>query len=162
MIETHQLDIMMGQDWRHELPPVCLECGYDLTGCVSDRCPECGIYFSRRELAKYINDLKLELRVLRSVNDWVRAGAVMAFSGLVLLLVGWTVGRCWVPLLVPMTRVFATLISAPAFFLSLSVLRVIRLPRWSREWLAEPIRFDLAFGAAVLSALAVGGAFLLP
>lgn len=162
MIKTHDLDIMMGQDWRHELPPVCLQCGYDLTGCVSDRCPECGIYFSRRELARYINDLKLELRMLRSVNDWVRAGAVMVVSGLVLFLTGWTMGRLWIPLLIPIVRTFAFLLAAPSFFLSLSVLRVFRLPRWSREWITEPIRFDLAIGTGLIAAITIAGVFLLP
>jgi hypothetical protein len=27
--------------------PICVHCGYDLTGCPSNRCPECGIVTSR-------------------------------------------------------------------------------------------------------------------
>lgn len=31
------------QRWRHRMPPgTCTKCGYDLTGNVSGRCPECG------------------------------------------------------------------------------------------------------------------------
>jgi len=162
MIDTQELDIMMGTDWREVLPPVCLECGYDLTGCVSDRCPECGIYFSRRELAAYINNLKLELRVLRSVNDWVKGGFWIAVAAMGILLLGWTFGRLWSLPIIGLSRVMACLLAFPAFCLSLSVLRILRLPVWSREWLAVPVRYELAFSAVLMSLLAGAGAFLLP
>ncbi len=162
MIDTHHLELMMGRDWRGELPPVCLECGYDLTGCVSDRCPECGIYFSRRELAEFINNLKLELRVLRSINDWIKTGFWLGSVALACLLLGWTFGRLWAPLLTPIIRVFACLFAFPAFCLSLSVLRILRLPAWSRQWISVPVRYELAFCAMLFSLLAGAGAFLLP
>ncbi|GMU38620.1 MAG: hypothetical protein KJ057_03975 [Phycisphaerae bacterium] len=162
MIETHDLDLMMGDDWRQSMPPVCLECGYDLTGSVSDRCPECGIYFSRRELSEYINSLKLELRVLRSVNDWIKAGFWLALIALACLVLGWVVGRMYVPLISPLGRLMACVFALPGFCLSLSVIRVYRLPAWSRQWLTAPIRFDLATGGILMSFLAGVGAFFLP
>lgn len=162
VIETHDLDLMMGDDWRQSMPPVCLECGYDLTGSVSDRCPECGIYFSRRELSEYINSLKLELRVLRSVNDWIKAGFWLALIALACLVLGWVVGRMYVPLISPLGRLMACVFALPGFCLSLSVIRVYRLPAWSRQWLTAPIRFDLATGGILMSFLAGVGAFFLP
>ena len=85
MIDTHILELLAGDEWRADLHPFCLHCGYDLRGSVSDRCPECGTAFNRKELEREAYALKNRLRQLETVHDWIGVGMRIAVAGAVVV-----------------------------------------------------------------------------
>ena len=42
ILTRSQLRQMLRKTLREQGVPICILCGYDLKGCVSDKCPECG------------------------------------------------------------------------------------------------------------------------
>ena len=139
MIDTHTLDRMLGDDWRHYLPPVCMDCGYNLAGSVSDRCPECGVTVSRRQMERYVSNLKIELRLLEHVGYWVQAGVVLAAVAISVLGLGFVLAQAYGPTFLDVARVVSCLLAFPAFWMGLSIIRIYRLPAWARDWVSiEP------------------------
>ena len=130
--ETSQLERMLGDEWNEALPPVCLDCGYDLTGLPGNRCPECGNVFIRGEVKRQAREMIHQLRQLRNCNDMLRLGwyigsACGGATGLLALLGMWDSGF-WT-----MGGIFGLLGGFPTIALGLQVLRVMRLPAWARE-----------------------------
>ncbi len=154
MIDTHILDLLMGGDWHPDLHPFCLHCGYDLTGSVSDRCPECGHAFSRKEIEREAYALKTQLRQLDTVNDCVRIGFRLGVIGSALVvptvLFKWT--GWWGAAL---GSVAGIVCGVAAFFLGLTVLRLARLPAWARQRLPTPVNYGMAYGAVFLGVILV-------
>ena len=92
-----ELEHMAGCDKPDDVAPFCLTCGYNLTGVVSARCPECGHYFDFKEWQKQVAELKSQIRDVENAVRCVPNGLKVAIGGAVVLGLGWAVGpgTCW-------------------------------------------------------------------
>ncbi|MCH7813522.1 MAG: hypothetical protein IID40_05825, partial [Planctomycetes bacterium] len=113
---------MAGQPWIHKLPPSCPNCGYNLTGLTSPRCPECGVVFRRKEVEQRARELSVETVRLRGVNDVPRVGFKVAVIGYLVVGFGFLID------LSTFTRIVGVVAGVVAFGLGLSVFRALRLP----------------------------------
>ncbi len=132
-LEVSHLERLLGDEWREALPPICLDCGYDLTGLPSNRCPECGNVFVRADVVRQARQLRNQLRQLRTSNDLLRFGWYLglgAGGGLAILAV---LGFVVHPEFRTMGSIFGLFGGVPTTGLGLQVLRVLRLPVWARE-----------------------------
>lgn len=77
--DVNYLERLLGEEWTEDLPPICLDCGYNLTGLSGNRCPECGNVFTPAEVRLQARDIRNELRQLRSCNDMLRLGWYFGF-----------------------------------------------------------------------------------
>ncbi len=126
------LDAMLGHEWQERLPPICPECGYNLTGLPNNRCPECGYVYNRNDVRRNAQNMVYLIHELKDVND--------------ILLVGLWIGVAAAALMVAarifdvfgVGRIVGILASLPTMGLGLQVFRVRRLPPWAIEFL--PIR----------------------
>jgi len=153
VIERADLDRLIGDKGPSDVPPLCIGCGYNLTGVVSARCPECGRPFSLDEINRKAAELRAQLHELEGLNEWVMFGLVTALCGLgvrvlamllTLMGVGWLAWLC---------RVAVIPCGMAGVFMGLSVLRVRRVPAWARETLAKPPRYGIASASVLLGLL---------
>jgi hypothetical protein len=159
-LEVSEIERLLGDEWTEVLPPICLDCGYDLTGLPSRRCPECGNIFIRGEVRQQARRIRNELRQLRTTRDLVRLGW---FIGL-----GTTVAMVGLGLLgfvnrgfASMGAVFGFMAGIPTIGLGLQVLRVLRLPAWARERIEDGPDIYKGVGLAILGLGMMIGSFLL-
>jgi hypothetical protein len=155
-ITYEELERMIEGHRQSPFPPVCLACGYDLTGSPTGRCSECGQVFIKGEWKKEIARLKRAGDELREANTWARRALVIAIVGAVMA--GLRVplrGVCMGELL----AVLGGLCGATAVLLGTAVFRADRLPAWAAEYGPAPQR-DLAVGCIAIGAVAVAAAVM--
>lgn len=146
-----QLESMAEIRSSSPIPPFCTGCGYDLTGAVSDRCPECGKVFIRKEWQQCAAQLKQQLRELQEAGQWVRiglwtvgGGAVVAFAGL------FARDGCLKIVLHGVAGISAFV----GISLALNLFRTGRLPPWVRDQMGVLRRYSVP--AVVTIILGVG------
>lgn len=121
------------------VPPICPQCGYNLTGLDEPPCPECGYTFSWRSVRRKARNQWLEALGLKSLPEEIEFGfrlAGIAWAMTVLIFLG----DRFVPWYICSVRVLLMLMySAEAFmafcsvFLCSQVIRFQRLPIEARE-----------------------------
>lgn len=135
-----QLESMAGTRVSSPIPPFCTSCGYDLTGAVSDRCPECGQVFVRKEWQRCAAQLKEQLRELQEAGQWVHVGLRIACGGAAVAFAGlFAPDGCFKIVL----RGVAGLSAFVSVFLALSLFRVGRLPDWVHDRMDVSSRYSV-------------------
>ena len=87
LVELQPLDLEQPPP-RHlpvpENPPLhCLQCGYNLTGLVSRRCPECGTHFKVRSLPRPATIEEQDRTAIHSDRIAFRGGILLLIVGTV-------------------------------------------------------------------------------
>ncbi len=159
VIETAVLDRLIGDDWSGDIPPLCIACGYNLTGLTANRCPECGRRFSRAELKRRATELRFRLMELEGLNEWVSLGFTAWIGGAVVRVAGLVLGSVDIAWLASLCRLAAFPCGFAAVCLGLSVLRAHRVPPWARGMLAEQPKYPLAVATTLLGALLAASVF---
>jgi hypothetical protein len=144
-LDEYMLERMLGYQWQEKLPPICPECGYNLTGLPDNRCPECGYVYSRRDVKRNAQMMINVIRQFRSINEVVTIGLYMGI-GVTAILLGLWASRYW-PLVI-MGRILAAFAALPTVGLGLQVYRVKRLPAWAQEFV--PLQPSYGKGAIVM------------
>jgi predicted RNA-binding Zn-ribbon protein involved in translation (DUF1610 family) len=148
-IEPGELDRMTGRMWTSSLPPVCPRCGYNLTGSVSKRCPECGGVFRMKDLRRGALDAQRLLEEARRADHAARGGLMIVGLGVALFLLGKLLGGYGSEML---GRICGLVCGFVAVFLGMSVFRVARIPEWAQDHLESQPSRTLA-AVTVLSAV---------
>ena len=139
------------KSWNLPLPPTCRQCGYNLTGLTSLRCPECGTSFKWNEVRirtrRILGDMERMETVQRDVRQaWYLIGA------------GWAAGLLGaLPAIVRMKgllEVAALVLAFLSLVIALQISRYWRIPAWAREQM--PRKPDMTSGV-----LAIGACVLL-
>lgn len=129
-IDLHHLKRLMGDEAPGDIPPFCLTCGYNLTGMVSDRCPECGHYFVQKEWRQQVSILKRQIDDLKIVNERAKLGIKIGLSGVILLFFSFlTLGGCISMALNGIT----VIIGFSSLFMGIGVFRLKQLPKALRD-----------------------------
>lgn len=151
-INPQQLEHVV-EDRGGSPPPFCVSCGYNLTGAVSSRCPECGCRFVGAEWRDKVEEINRRLYEARRVQEWVRPALGIAAASIgMTAIANYYRGSCFASLL----RISALTGGVTVTFLGLGVFRVGRLPDWALAQLKEPPRYAVAIGTIALGLLAVG------
>ena len=158
-IETAVLDRLMGDEWSGDIPPICIACGYNLTGLTVNRCPECGRTFSRPELKRHATELRFSLMDLEGLNEWISLGFQVGIVGAVFRVVAFVLGLVKLADAASLCRLVSLPCGFAAVCLGLSVLRVRRLPLWAREMLKEQPKYQLAAATTLLGVLLAASVF---
>ena len=158
-IDPSHLDRLMENDWQSSIPPVCPTCGYNLTGLTTNRCPECGYTFLRKEIKKQAANLRASMQRAEDVGHFVSIGFKIALLGAVLLLTGTLLGMKGGTAGI-IGRMLGFMCGFVALFLGMSVERFYRLPPWARQDLKDPPRIDFAVATIVISVALMVLAFL--
>lgn len=156
-IEIEQLEQMLGGEWLEKLPPICLYCGYDLTGLPDNRCPECGRVFLRREVQQQARRMRSLLLQLRNCDDLLRVGLYIGVTGAALMVTLYALGF-WHAGFRPFGRAIGLCSGFPAMALGLQVLRIKRLPAWAQACMEHKPDVMRGIGLAILgAAMVIGG-----
>lgn len=108
------------------IPPNCPNCGYDLRGAASTRCPECGHVAGREEAAQHMAKAKRAIAEYKEALEWGRRGMIVGAIGLGAAAWGLLLPSGWFQ---PLLRLVSLLAGPIAFFFGLSVLRAQAQPR---------------------------------
>jgi hypothetical protein len=155
-IDEATLDRMLGYDWQERLPPICPECGYNLTGLPDNRCPECGYVYSRGDVKRNARVMICVISQLKDVNDVLNVGLYLGIAAAAVL------GVACVSGLDVVGRIVAVLAGMPTIGLGLQVLRVRRLPLWAREFVPVKPRYVRGVFVAILGVLLIALALVVP
>ena len=156
-IEKDQLERMLGPEWTEKLPPVCLFCGYDLTGLPDNRCQKCGRVFLHREVRERARQMRYLLLQLRNCGDLLRVGLYIGVVGAAAMVLLFVLGF-WNPGFRPFGRIVGVCAGFPAMALGLQVLRIKRLPAWAQERMEDKPDVTKGIGLAILgAAMVIGG-----
>ncbi|UCG15817.1 MAG: hypothetical protein JSV19_11035 [Phycisphaerales bacterium] len=150
------LERMLGYEWRERLPPICPECGYNLTGLPDNRCPECGYVYSRSDVKRNAQTMICMLQQLKDVNDILKVGFYLGIGAAVLLAA---------TVLTPyglVGRIVAVFAGLPTIGLGLQVFRVRQVPAWAREFLSVNPHYGRGVFVCLLGVLLIITALLLP
>ena len=85
---------ILRDEWQATVPPICPDCGYDLRGLQTFRCPECGARPTHRELRRAAEDTRRVMDELESLHGtlrigwWIAAFTTAAIAGLAYLDMG--------------------------------------------------------------------------
>lgn len=150
-IEPAELDRMVGRTWTSSLPPICPRCGYNLTGSVTSRCPECGGVFRMQDLRRGIVDAQRLLDEARRAGAAAKAGLTVVGVGAALFLLGRILGG---PGSAFLGRICGVMCGFIAVFLGMSIFRVAQIPEWARDQLESPPDRTTA-GATIILAIAL-------
>lgn len=153
-IERRDIDHMLGDPWRMELPPTCPKCGFNLSDTGGNRCPECGITYVRSVIAEHARRMQAELRRMSNMNRLVKTGLKFALVGGAILGVGILRAK-QTPSLNEVARLIGVLCGVPAVSLGLNVFRIKRFPSWVVAYLPEQPNFGLGVMTAVLGVLLI-------
>jgi hypothetical protein len=156
-IELAQLERMIGNPRPGPIPPFCVNCGYNLTGAVSPRCPECGAYFSPKEWKVKAREALQRVQDIKDANQWARWGMWITAGGAGLLLIGLLMpGSC----LALFGLVPAMLAGLMGLSMGIGVLRVPPLPHWVSDELAPQRDYPLALSGMILGGSIMAGAIV--
>ncbi|MFQ5413166.1 MAG: hypothetical protein ACE5E6_01780 [Phycisphaerae bacterium] len=135
-------------------PAFCLQCGYNLHGLPTPRCPECGHVHSRREWNRRLADIRQLKTQVEWASEW--AGLAMGFAagGAALWLLGLLLGLGG-GMAGALGCLAAIVCGFCATFLGLGVFRAKRLPPWAYERLRAKPRYEMAAGAIAIGTLLV-------
>lgn len=142
-----------------DAPPYCLGCGYDLTGAISERCPECGRYFVRKEWRNHVFGVKQRAHVAEEANHWAEIGLKGGIAALAILGLCILVGSSWS---VTFFRGVAALLGVVSACTGLGVFRERSLPDWARERMKHPPNYAVAVGGMLVGLVVVALAFFGP
>ena len=152
-METRDLDHLAGVSSKpKELPLVCLQCGYNLTGVPSGRCPECGNPIVRREIDRYLRDMKFKGRELEEANFWLRIAVWMAIFSIVARVLAWLLSSGFTA---AGLRIMAVVGGGMAACLGLAIFRIKTLPEWAREYVTATPDYIRGVAAIVLGLIAM-------
>jgi hypothetical protein len=134
------------------VPPICPQCGYNLTGLNEPPCPECGYEFDWRSVRRKARMQWLEAMGLKTLPEeiefgWRLAGIAWGVAILVFLgrtFIPWDYCSVWVMLML-MYSVEAFMAFCAAFLCS-HVIRFQRLPIEAREELRIDVPITKAWG----------------
>jgi len=155
-LDEATLDRMLGDEWRERLPPICPECGYNLTGLPDNRCPECGYIYSRNDVRRNAQNMVYMIHQLKDVNDIVRIGLWIGAAAVCLMVASklfdaFDVGR-----------VLGILAGLPTIGLGLQVFRVRQLPPWAHEFMPITPRYSRGILVTLLGFSLLIAAILMP
>jgi len=142
-----------------DAPPYCLGCGYDLTGAISERCPECGRYFVRKEWRDHVFGIKQRAHAAEEANHWAEIGTKGGIAGLVILGLCIVVGSGWS---VTFFRGVAGVFGVVSACTGLGVFRAGSLPEWARERMKHPPNHAVAVAGILIGLVVVALAFFGP
>ena len=160
-LDTEYLDQLMGSEGPHGLPPICMGCGYNLTGLETPRCPECGLIQSQREWRRQAAELRERMAQVASANEWAGYGVKTALGGAGLWLMGILLGLGG-GVAPTLGRLAGFICGLCAFFLGVALFRVHRLPEWARQQLEVEPNHVLAVSAILLGLTLVLLAVIIP
>ena len=153
VIDPKYLDHLVGRKDHDDVTPFCLACGYNLTGSVSARCPECGTFIDVTKWRDQTTAMKTRIRQTEDGFIWVVMGRNLALVGLAIRLVTLAVG--YGGAMAAVGRFLAFMAGFCAFFLGLSAFRQRSLPAWAREQLKNKPAWHMAATAIGVGALLV-------
>lgn len=159
-MEWEQLNRAVGDPRVTPMPPICPNCGYNLTGAPRAVCPECGEAYSRRQVIREADRKWWEIRFQRDANK-------DASFGLILIAAGWIVRGLdalgglrgiHIPIIPTLVVIVLALLGV---LLGCRVFRLARLPEHARELLPQQPNvargiMALISSAALLGSLCVG------
>lgn len=156
VIDPKYLDYLVGREDHADVTPFCLACGYNLTGSVSNRCPECGTYINTAKWRDQTTAMKAKIQQTEDGVIWVVFGRNLALVGLAIRLVTLAIG--YGGALAAVGRFGAFMAGFCAFFLGLSAFRQRSLPAWAREHLKnKPTWHTIAAAIGVGALLVITG-----
>jgi predicted RNA-binding Zn-ribbon protein involved in translation (DUF1610 family) len=158
-IEPGHLERMVEGNRQQAIPPFCLSCGYNLTGAVSDRCPECGALFVRKEWAQHVAAIQQRIVELQEAVAWARSGLIAALVSLIVMLAGLVMPGGCISIAV---RVLGLGAGFAAVFLGLAVFRVGGMPEAAPRELAPAPKYAWSITAILLGIVDVLVAVLGP
>ncbi len=146
-IDPNYLDRMVDRGDPGPISPFCANCGYNMTGAVSDRCPECGHVFDPMEWKQRAQAFKQQISEAREAAEWARHALLLGLGTLVVALICFVVPLgCFAALI----RIATLIAGVAAALLGLGVFRVRRPPAQVTEESALSSGYMLAVGAIAL------------
>ncbi|MBI1825292.1 MAG: zinc ribbon domain-containing protein [Planctomycetes bacterium] len=136
-----------------EIPPFCGECGYNMTGLPSNRCPECGTIFDKTQWRERLRQAKELRQELVTANESARMGRNLGGIGLAVAGLSFLLRNSWMGSIVALA---AATLGISAAFLGLNVYRAMLVPRWACVVLPQPER-GLALQAIILGIVSIVG-----
>ena len=151
-IDQDYLDRMVDRGDPGPIAPFCANCGYNMTGAVSNRCPECGHVFDPVEWKQRAQAFKQQMTEAREAAEWARYALLLGLGTLVVALICQVVPLgCFAALI----RIGTLIAGVAATLLGLGVFRVQRPPAQVAEESPLSSGYLQAVGAIILGVAGV-------